>query len=122
MQARIEAQCVLPEIDALFAQSKEVSIGTLVASAPTGIVGSHVTVEIGTFRRDRAWKGGLGRSVRIGFDTTVPVRIGEQYLIFATGDTQPLDGSCYRVQLLDTPRAIEQVRSVHRHETLQFLE
>jgi hypothetical protein len=99
MDVRVEAQCLLPKIDELFGQSKEVFIGTLVATAPTGISGEHVILDIVTFQPQRSSKGRMGRAVPVGLDDSLPVRIGDKYLVFAFGDAEPLSSCCYAVQL-----------------------
>lgn len=59
------AQCVsFDNPEELFVRSESVFVGTVVAGKPTGAQGSHVIVDIGTFRVERAWKGKFPQPTR----------------------------------------------------------
>ncbi len=72
-------QCVIfDKPEELWAVSDLVFLGTVVATKATGLQGFHVTVDIATFRVDRAWKGKPERQVDIGGDAFFEK--GRQYL------------------------------------------
>jgi hypothetical protein len=77
-------QCVIfDKPEDLWAVSDVVFLGTVLATKPTGIKGFHVTVDVATFRVDRAWKGKPDREVQVGGDAFFEQ--GKQYLVFAAG-------------------------------------
>lgn len=77
-------QCVIfDKPEELWDRSDLVFLGTVISTKPTGADGSHVTVDIATFRVDRAWKGKPEATVHVGGDAFFLV--GTQYLVFAVG-------------------------------------
>jgi len=97
-------QCViLDKPDELWAASDLVFLGTVVERKPTGIQGFHVTVEIVTFRVDKAWKGKLDKVVEVGGDA--PFEKDKQYLVFATGKPASTSLPCRWAEPADRAKA-----------------
>ena len=109
--------------DELWERSDLVFLGTVVAKKPTGIQGSHVKVEIATFRVDTTWKGKPGKSVEVGGD--LPFEAGREYLVFAAGKpasttllcrwTEPADRAKARLEWLKKRRSASQLGSTKRY-------
>jgi hypothetical protein len=100
----IYAQCVIFDKPAeLFGRSEVVFRGTVLAKRRTGAHGSHVIVEIATFRVDQAWKGKPGRRFLVGTDR--PFELGKQYLVFASGTPPSTSILCHSAELVGDAKA-----------------
>jgi len=98
------AQCVIfDKPEELFALSTVVFRGTVIGKRPTGIEGTHVDVEIATFRVDQAWKGKPGRQVLVGGDQ--PFELGKEYLVFAGGKPLSTTLLCHATELVSAAKA-----------------
>jgi hypothetical protein len=98
------SQCVIfDNPDELWAVSDLVFLGTVVATKPTGIQGFHVTVEIATFRVDKAWKGKLDKVVEVGGDAAFEK--DKQYLVFAAGKPASTSLPCRWTEPVDRAKA-----------------
>ena len=98
------SQCeILNKPEELWAVSDLVFLGTVVATKPTGIQGFHVTVEIATFRVDKAWKGKLDKVVDVGGDA--PFEKDKQYLVFAAGKPASTSLPCRWTEPADRAKA-----------------
>ena len=98
------SQCVIfDKPEELWAVSDLVFLGTVVATKPTGIQGFHVTVEIATFRVDKAWKGTSDKVVEVGGDA--PFEKDKQYLVFAAGKPPSTSLLCRGTEPADRAKA-----------------
>ncbi len=104
LPAIADAQCVIfDKPEELFARADVVFVGTVVATEPTYDQGSHVAVDIGTFRVEQSWKGHVEREMRVGADRLF--EMNKKYLVFAAG--KPLSTSilCRSTELVDRAKA-----------------
>ena len=98
------AQCfVFNNPGELWAHSDLVFQGTVVRTKPTGIQGIHVTVEVATFRVDKAWKGKPDRVVQVGAEA--PFKKNKQYLVFAAGEPPSTSLPCRWSELVERAKA-----------------
>jgi hypothetical protein len=104
LPAIADAQCVIfDKPEDLFGRADVVFVGTIVSTEHTHDQGSHVIVDIGTFRVEQSWKGRVEREMRVGADRLF--EMNKKYLVFAAG--RPLSTSilCRSTELVDRAKA-----------------
>ena len=89
-------QCVMfPEPDELFRINDTVFTGTVLSNTP--VPGPEDGVQnIGILRGERFWKGAPRREIRVGSD--LPFRVGERYVVFASGEPLSTTIACEAAQ------------------------
>jgi hypothetical protein len=120
LPAIADAQCVIfDKPEDLFGRADVVFVGTIVSTEHTHDQGSHVIVDIGTFRVEQAWKGRVEREMRVGADRLF--ELNTKYVVFAAGKplstsipckwTEPVDRAKAKLDWLGKRPALRRGRS-----------